>query len=205
MGETINWGVPNSGRTRKEEKFDTPVVTLAAILKDGAGRKFSFNKAAVEALGLVKPEEDSATYVAFGFNGDDLFCKSSVTEEDNMFKTNKSFSFSDKKTFEYIVKKKGLSIDVENDLHLEEVEGAGMFKVTCSTAETIIEDKPSEEVADAEMKEMQTEEVIEEKEAEEVEGTGNEVFSAAGEEADEEEVETEAVDSDDSESTEEVW
>ena len=174
MGETIAWGVPNAGRTKKEEQFDTPVVTLAAILKDGAGRKFSFNKAAVEALGLVKPEEDSATYVAFGFNGDDLFCKASVTEEDNMFKTNKSFSFSDKKTFEYIVKKKGLSIDVENDLHLEE---------------------------------MKTEEVVEEVETETVEeeGTGKEVFSAPGEEADEEQVETEAVDSDDSESTEEVW
>ena len=199
MGETIAWGVPNAGRTKKEEQFDTPVVTLAAILKDGAGRKFSFNKAAVEALGLVKPEEDSATYVAFGFNGEDLFCKASVTEEDNMFKTNKSFSFSDKKTFEYIVKKKGLSIDVENALHLEEVEGAGMFKVTCSTAETT-----SEKVAVVEMK---TEEVVEEVETETVEeeGTGKEVFSAPGEEADEEQVETEAVDSDDSESTEEVW
>lgn len=126
----VVWGVPTGTIKRRVEKYDTPVVTMAAILKDGAGRKISFNKAAVEALGLVKPTEEEATFVAVGFIEDDLFVKAFTTEGDNMFKTNKSFSFSDKRTFEYIIKKKSLEIGVENHLHLEEVEGQGMFKVT---------------------------------------------------------------------------
>jgi hypothetical protein len=132
MRDAINWGIPNAGRTKKEEQFNTPVVTMSAIIKDGAGRKFSFNKAAAEALGLVKPDENNASYVSFGFNGNDLYCKSSITEGN--FKTNKSFSFSDKKMFEYIVKSKELSISSENYLHLEEVEGEGMFKVVKTTS-----------------------------------------------------------------------
>ena len=79
MRDAINWGIPNAGRTKKEEQFNTPVVTMSAIIKDGAGRKFSFNKAAAEALGLVKPDENNASYVSFGFNGNDLYCKSSIT------------------------------------------------------------------------------------------------------------------------------
>tara|TARA_R110002153_G_scaffold52030_2_gene146016 strand:- start:4811 stop:5410 length:600 start_codon:yes stop_codon:yes gene_type:complete len=132
MRDAINWGIPNAGRTKKEEQFNTPVVTMSAIIKDGAGRKFSFNKAAAEALGLVKPDENNASYVSFGFNGNDLYCKSSITEGN--FKTNKSFSFSDKKMFEYIVKSKELSISSENYLHLEEVEGEGMFKIVKTTS-----------------------------------------------------------------------
>jgi len=185
MGETIDWGIPNSGRTRKTEKYDTPVVTMSAILKDGAGRKFSFNNAAIEALGLVKPTEDKISYVAFGFSGDDLYCKSTNMESNDVFKTNKSFSFSDKKMFEYIAKRKELVVTCENHLFLEEVEGdhgqgvMGMFKVV----NTVSGDAPVVSTEDEE-KDIPTMPTPTE------EGTGNEVFSAAGEE---EEVEEEVI------------
>lgn len=185
MRETINWGIPNAGKTKKAEQFNTPVVTMSAIIKNGAGRKFSFNNAAVEALGLVKPDENNASYVSFGFNGNDLYCRSSITEGN--FKTNKSFSFSDKKMFEYIVKSKELLISSENYLHLEEVEGEGMFKVTKTTSnndsgEQLSIEIPTSEVVLDEVVEAKVETVeetpptmqdtydlVEEQEAEEVE------------------------------------
>ena len=185
MGETIDWGIPNSGRTRKTEKYDTPVVTMSAILKDGAGRKFSFNNAAIEALGLVKPTNDEVSYVAFGFSGDDLYCKSTSVESNDVFKTNKSFSFSDKKMFEYIAKRKELTVSCENNLFLEEVEGdhgqdvMGMFKVV----NTVSGDAPVVPTEDTE------EDIPTMPTPDTEEGTGNEVFSAAGEDTEVEEVE----------------
>lgn len=129
MSEIIDWGVPVQRKTRKTERFETPVVTMSAIAKEGAGRKFSFNKAAQDALGLVAGD-DGESFVAFGSSSTDIFVKASTTEEANMFKLTKSFSFSDKKTFEFIAKKKDLDTSIENFLHLEEVKGAGMFKVS---------------------------------------------------------------------------
>lgn len=205
MEGTINWGVPVQ-RVKRTEKYDTPVITMSAIIKDGAGRKFSFNKAAVEALGLVKPTETEATYVAFGFNGEEMFCMASMDENPNGHKTNKSYAFSDKKVFEYIIKTKSLDIKVENELHLEAVEGQPVFRIskitvndssetvedttdgggsdekepvkaTVETIDDVIDDGPAPELA---------EEVVEEEVAVVEEGTGNEVFSAPGVGADDE-------------------
>ena len=42
----IDWGVPtNRKSSTKVEKFNTPVVTMSALLGKGSGRKFTFNKA----------------------------------------------------------------------------------------------------------------------------------------------------------------
>lgn len=143
MGETINWGIPNAGRTKKKEQFNTPVVTMSAIIKDGAGRKFSFNKAAQEVMGLNT--SDGEIYVAFGF-GDNIYVKSSTTlEQSSMKKLTKTFTFSDKKIFEFIVNREGLSTASENHLHLEEVDGEGMFKIISTTADVIEGDATRDE------------------------------------------------------------
>ena len=70
MRDAINWGIPNAGRTKKEEQFNTPVVTMSAIIKDGAGRKFSFNKAAAEALGIQSVLSDFGTKVKVEIHSD---------------------------------------------------------------------------------------------------------------------------------------
>ena len=50
--ENLIWdGVPVQ-RQRRGEKFNFAVVTMSAVDKPGAGRKFSFNKAAQDVLGI---------------------------------------------------------------------------------------------------------------------------------------------------------
>jgi hypothetical protein len=152
----INWGTPVL-RQRKEERFSTPVVTMSALAGKGSGRKFSFNKSAQEALGLKKLDEDNGevSYVTFGKgDGNSIFVMASDTEkpEMRMFKTNKSFSFSDKKTYEFITRTLGLSNASENHLKLEAVENEAYFQVIevvsdAPTAEGAEEDSNTEEAA----------------------------------------------------------
>ncbi len=136
--DNINWGVPLT-KARKEEKFDTAVVSMSALLKDGVSRKFSFNKAAISLLGLIPGE----SYVAIGFNGKDLFIKNNgVVNNDvageiipnNSFRINGSYSFADKKTFEFIIKLRELNDKVENYLHLEVIEDKPFVKVSSITS-----------------------------------------------------------------------
>ena len=140
----IDWGTPVL-RKKKEERFSTPVVTMSALAGKGSGRKFSFNKAAQDALGLVKLDEENGqvSYVSFGRANNDIFVIASETEQDGMkmFKTNKSFSFSDKKTYEFLTRTLGLSNVAENHLHLEQVEGEAFFKVVSVDSDST----PSEE------------------------------------------------------------
>jgi hypothetical protein len=116
----VVWGVPVQ-RVKKTEKYDFPVVTMEAIEKEGSNRKFSFNKAALEALELVGGESTLA--IGFTANNDVLIKK------DGMFKLAKNNSFSDKRTFEYIAKILKLDISVENEFALVmEPTVAGTFK-----------------------------------------------------------------------------
>lgn len=147
--EELVWGVPTANRTRKEEQFTVPVLTMTALLKDGASRKFSFNKAAVSALGLIGKE----SYIRVGFQGNSIFVMNAgVVEKDeagnplteapsNSFLLAGNNSFADKKVFEYIVKTRELSNQVENHLHLVTVECKNYFAVDVITSdnETIIE------------------------------------------------------------------
>jgi hypothetical protein len=161
----IDWGVP-AQRATKMEKFTTPVVTMSAFAGKGSGRKLSFNKAAVDSLGLVKPENGNESFVTFGRDTgtNEIVLAASLTENESMkfFKVNKSFSFSDKKTYEFIAYTLKLDTSVENYLHIEAVEGEPYFKVANTTTE---ETKTEETVAndfaaDQEYHELKTEEEL---------------------------------------------
>lgn len=161
----IDWGVP-AQRATKMEKFTTPVVTMSAFAGKGSGRKLSFNKAAVDSLGLVKPEDGKESFVTFGRDTgtNEIVLAASLTENESMkfFKVNKSFSFSDKKTYEFIAYTLKLDTSVENYLHIESVEGEPYFKVANTTTE---ETKTEETVAndfaaDQEYHELKTEEEL---------------------------------------------
>jgi hypothetical protein len=119
--EEISWGVP-AQRTRKEEKFKYSVVTMNALEKAGSNRKFSFNKAAIEELGLVGGESQ----LSVGYN----------TKENRVFirvgdgfQVAKNNSFSDKKTFEYIAKLLNLDVNVENNLEVVVQDNPTIFEL----------------------------------------------------------------------------
>jgi len=122
----ITWGVPTTTVTRsvKEEKFTTPVVSIAAITAPKVSRKFTFNKAAKEALGLT-----DYCNVMIGFSEGKVVIKNlgNLTEGEEApfgsFTVSKSLTFSDKKTFNHIVKLNNLDEKVENHIHLVPVEG----------------------------------------------------------------------------------
>lgn len=121
--QNVVWGAIPTQRSKKEEQFNTPVVTMSALKGLGAGRKFSFNKAAQEILGIQG--EDS---VMFGFDTNSLaifITKSALTE--GTFKLTKTCTFSDKKTFEFIAKRLELDTEVENHFDLT----LGMNEGTC--------------------------------------------------------------------------
>ena len=121
--QSIVWGAIPTTRNRKEEMFNGPVVTMSALKGLGAGRKFSFNKAAQEILGIQG--EDA---VMFGFDTNSLaifITKSGLTE--GIFKLTKTCTFSDKKTFEFIAKRLELDTEVENHFDLT----LGTTKGTC--------------------------------------------------------------------------
>ena len=146
----IDWGVPtNRKSSTKVEKFNTPVVTMSALSGKGSGRKFTFNKAAIDALGLVSPDKETGaqSYVTFGRNAEtgDVVLMALAEENENMkaFKTNKSYSFSDKKTYEFLTNSFSLNNDVENYLHFETVENQPYFMVTSATNDnTVVEEAP---------------------------------------------------------------
>jgi hypothetical protein len=173
--EDVFWGVPTANRTRKEEQFNTPVLTMSALLKDGANRKFSFNKAAVSALNLIGKE----SYIQVGFRGTELLVNNAgVVERDvdgaplagqvipnNSFLLAGNNSFSDKKTFEFIIKLKELDTQVENHLHLEQVEGQSYFTVSKITSNHSSGDQLLEEVINetSQEEEEEVDEIISEK------------------------------------------
>jgi hypothetical protein len=112
------WDAVPSQRQQKVEKYDYPVMTMAALTKPGAGRKFSFNKAAQELLG-IKGEDR----ISFGFNADRSIVAVRKADEGYGFKLTKTCTLSDKKTFEFISKTLELSNDVENEFKVVNDEG----------------------------------------------------------------------------------
>ena len=189
----INWGVPVQ-RKKKEEKFKTPVVTMSAFAGKGSGRKLTFNQAAVNSLGLVKPEDGNESFVTFGKDTDtgDIVLMSSLEDKSEMkfFRVNKSFSFSDKRTYEFIANSLGLETSVENHLHFDKVEGEPYFKVFHTSKNTteeesndIVETVANDFAADQEYHEIKTDEEIKTLEQEDMP-----VESATGQEEEEAEV-----------------
>lgn len=131
--ENVVWGEVPAQRTRKQEQFSHPVVTMSAVDKPGAGRKFSFNKAAQEALG-IKGEDR----VSFGFetNGKRIFIRKA--EGDAGFQLTKTCTLSDKRTYEFIAKRWDLNSEVENHLAIAMGDSYGEFQLMTSTEPTII-------------------------------------------------------------------
>lgn len=134
-------------RKRKEEKFNTPVITMSALAKKGSGRRFTFNKAAEDLLG-VEPGESYAS-IGFGENGE-IAVMVSDKETPNSYAIKKTnSSFSNKKLYEFIAKNKNLDTDVENYLHLnsETIEGLdNAYAISQFTSEnTSTIDSPSVE------------------------------------------------------------
>lgn len=119
--ENFTWDAVPSQRQRKTEKYNYPVMTMAALAKPGAGRKFSFNKAAQDFMSIEGEDR-----ISFGFSADRSIVAIRKADENYGFKLTKTCTFSDKKTFEFISKTLELSNDVEND-----------FKINSEVADTI--------------------------------------------------------------------
>ena len=105
--ENFTWDAVPSQRQRKTEKYNYPVMTMAALSKPGAGRKFSFNKAAQELMSI-----EGENRISFGFNSDRTIVAVRKAEGENGFKLTKTCTLSDKKTFEFISKSLKLSNDI---------------------------------------------------------------------------------------------
>lgn len=121
--EDFTWDAVPSQRQRKTEKYDYPVMTMAALTKPGAGRKFTFNKASQEVLNIQGEDR-----VSFGFSSDRTIVAIRKAEKDAGFKLTKTCTFSDKKIFEFISKTLELSNDVENEFKISEKEGIFVLK-----------------------------------------------------------------------------
>lgn len=114
--EDLIWDAVPAQRKRKEEQFTFPVVSMSALQKVGAGRKFTFNKAAQELLGIVGEDR-----LSFGFQAStqSIFLKKATG--DSGFKLTKTCTISDKRTYEFITKMLGLNNEVENNFSVEAV------------------------------------------------------------------------------------
>lgn len=111
--EDLMWGELPKQRVRKEEKFLTPVLTMCAVEKAGAGRKFVFNKASQASLGIVGEDR-----ISFGFDrvNNAIAVRKSNTEKS--LQLTKTCTVSNKEWFEFIAKHFGLNIEVENNFDL---------------------------------------------------------------------------------------
>jgi hypothetical protein len=107
--ENIVWDTTPSTRVTKKEQFTTAVVTMSALAGKGAGRKFTFNKAAQELLNVEGEDR-----VSFGFTPDGYHIYIRKASGETGFQLTKTCSFSDKKTFEFISKRLELDNNVEN-------------------------------------------------------------------------------------------
>lgn len=135
--EGIIWGNVPAQRKRKEEKYNFAVVTMSAIDKPGAGRKFSFNKSAQELLGIQGEDR-----ISFGFTPDGQHIYLRKAEGDAGFQLTKTCTISDKRTYEFISKRLGLDNSLENDFVVHSVAdtmGAGICEMTILTATEPVE------------------------------------------------------------------
>ena len=133
--QDLIWDAVPAQRKRKEESFSAPTMTLSAIAKVGAGRKFSFNKAAQVALGI-----DGGDRVSFGFtpDGAHIFIRK-VVDENVGFALTQSCTISDKKTYEFIAKRLELNTDVENHFDIMPLEGYSELVLRTAVAEEVLE------------------------------------------------------------------
>lgn len=148
--ENFVWDAVPAQRQAKVEKYDYPVVTMGVAVERGA-RKFSFNKASQELLG-IKGEGR----VSFGFNTDSKIVAVRKAEGEAGLRLTKTCTTSDKRTYEFMSKLLELSNDVENEFKV--VDGEGYFKLelldsnteTTETTETVEETESATEYYNSE-------------------------------------------------------
>lgn len=183
--ENLIWdGVP-AQRTRKSEKYDFAVVTMSAIDKPGAGRKFTFNKAAQSVLGINGEDR-----VSFGFSTDRTIIAVRKAAGDAGLKLTKTCTLSDKRTYDFIAKI--LDLDITQETDLEIIASNGLLTLNRLTATETAAPKVEEE--ETYISAPAVEPVVEE---------AKESFELAGEVEEEEVFEVPATESE--ESTEDVW
>lgn len=135
--EGIIWGNVPAQRKRKEEKYNFAVVTMSAIDKPGAGRKFSFNKASQDLLGIQGEDR-----ISFGFTPDGKHIYLRKADGEAGFQLTKTCTISDKRTYEFISKRLGLDNSVENEfvvLSVADTMGAGICEMEVLTATEAVE------------------------------------------------------------------
>jgi hypothetical protein len=123
--ENIIWGEVPAQRKRREEKYSTAVVTMSAIVEKGAGRKFTFNRATQELLGIQGEDR-----ISFGFTGDGAHIYLRKANGEEGFQLTKTCSLSDKKTYEFIAKRLKLNTDVESDFDVVAIADGAYFEMT---------------------------------------------------------------------------
>jgi hypothetical protein len=129
--EDLVWDSVPAQRKRKAEKYNFPAVTMSAIEKVGAGRKFSFNKAAQELL-----EIEGEDRVSFGFSTDRKIIAVRKATGDNGIQLTKTCTISDKKTYDFIVKLLNLNTSVENDFSIDAHNGLFVLNILNHTTAT---------------------------------------------------------------------
>jgi hypothetical protein len=135
--EDFIWDSVPVQRKRKEEKYSFPVVTMSAIEKVGAGRKFSFNKAAQDLLGVVGEDR-----VSFGFNPERKIIAVRKATNDAGFQLTKTCTISDKKTYDFIAKMLNLDTAYETEFSIENLNGMSVLV-------QMVEEKPTQEAEEA--------------------------------------------------------
>jgi hypothetical protein len=126
--QDLIWDAVPAQRKRKEEQFTVPVLTMAALVKAGSGRKFTFNKASQEVL-----EIEGEDRVSFGFSADGQHIYVRKAAEKAGFALTKTCTLSDKRTFEFIAKRLGLNTEVENHFAFTPSEYPGVFELNLMT------------------------------------------------------------------------
>jgi hypothetical protein len=126
--KNLNFGVIPTQRTRKTEKFTTPVLSMTAVAagKKGAGRKFTFNKAAKQLLGL----SGEADAIALAFDGSDIYLQMTHPTAEGSLQLTKTGSFSNKRIYNVVTKTLGLSNEVENYFSITQIPGENYYQLT---------------------------------------------------------------------------
>lgn len=125
--QDLIWDAVPAQRKRKEEKYNFAAITMSAIDKPGAGRKFSFNKAAQETLNIQGEDR-----VSFGFTADGMHIYIRKATGEAGFKLTKTCTLSDKRTYEFIAKRLGLNTEVETTFEVINADaiGAGVCELS---------------------------------------------------------------------------
>lgn len=180
---TISFNLPTRGNARvtKVEKYDFPVVTTSVYGGPKTSRSFTFNKAAIAALGLkeLKKDKEVKSKVAFGFSNDGKIVyigNASNTDNPNAIEVGKGTDrLSSKPIYDYVLNLHDMSQDVENEFKLvstgEVAESVTLFELvplnladkdTAKSEDTVLEAKAEELIGDAEEEVAIDQEVTEE-------------------------------------------